>query len=112
MRRKYIIFYIYKKSSRAQVNNGPRCAMLVPPPPGDGAGSLASGAGSSAAAATDAADAAGLAGEEDPVPDPPTGDLYRSRNKSKCGVIRCVSNRDDITRFPRRTREGSRQSEE
>ena len=53
--------------------------MLVPPPPGDGAGSLASGAGSSAAAATDAADAAGLAGEEDPVPDPPTGDLYRSR---------------------------------
>ena len=76
--------------------------MLVPPPAGDGAGSLASGAGSSAAAATDAADAAGLAGEEDPVPDPP-GDLYRSRNKSKCGVIRCVSNRDDITRFPRRT---------
>jgi len=56
--------------------------------------------------------AAGLAGEEDPVPDPPTGDLYRSRNKSKCGVIRCVSNRDDITRFPRRTREGWRQSEE
>jgi len=53
--------------------------MLVPPPPGDGAGSLASGAGSSAAAATDAADAAGLAGEEDPVPDPPTGDLYLSR---------------------------------
>jgi len=86
--------------------------MLVPPPPGDGAGSLASGAGSSAAAATDAADAAGLAGEEDPVPDPPTGDLYRSRYKSKCGVIRCVANRDDITRFPRRTREGSRQSEE
>jgi len=40
--------------------NGPRCAMLVPPPPGDGAGSLASGAGSSAAAATDAADAAEL----------------------------------------------------
>jgi len=34
--------------------------MLVPPPPGDGAGSLASGAGSSAAAATDAADAAEL----------------------------------------------------
>jgi len=32
----------------------------VPPPPGDGAGSLASGAGSSSAAATDAADAAEL----------------------------------------------------
>ena len=38
--------------------------MLVPPPPGDGAGSLASGAGSSAAAATDAADAAGLAASQ------------------------------------------------
>jgi len=39
--------------------------MLVPPPPGDGAGWLASGAGSSAAAASDAADAAELSDAAD-----------------------------------------------
>jgi len=38
--------------------------MIVLPPPGDGAGSLASGAGSSAAAATDAADAASQPGSQ------------------------------------------------
>ena len=41
----YIIYMnIYKKQLPARGKlgyNGPRCAMLVPPPPGDGAGSLA-----------------------------------------------------------------------